>query len=115
MLERNSHSFGLGDLLSKEISSSTKFLRRGKRTINGQKGAEMLAVMTINGETSYEAKAEFYPVPNTLDKPMIEVALGDQTHDTNTHKPYSKNLTKEEFLALWDALLNGIKLRPGAI
>jgi hypothetical protein len=115
MLERNSHSFGLGDLLSKEISSSTKFLRKGKRTINGQKGEEMVAVITINGETSIEANAEFYPVPNTLDKPMIEVALGDQTHNTNTHKPYNKNLTQEEFLALWDALLDGIKLRPGAI
>lgn len=115
MLERIGHSFNLGDLLGKEISASTKFLRKGKRSLNGQKGEEMVAVITINGETSFEANAEFYPVPNTLDKPMIEVSLADKTHDTNTHKPFNKNLTQEEFLALWDALLNSIKLRPGAI
>lgn len=115
MLDRIGHSFGLGDLLGKQISASTKFLRKGKRSLNGQKGEEMVAVITINGETSMKANAEFYPAPNTLDKPMIEVSLSDQTHDDNTHVPYNKNLTQEEFLVLWDALLNGIKLRLGAI
>lgn len=115
MLERIGFSFGLGDWIGKTASASTKFLRKGKREINGQKGEEMVAVITYNGETSFEANAEFYPTPNTLEKPMIKVSLGDQTHDDNTHQPFNKNLTQEEFLALWDALLNGIKLRPGAI
>ena len=115
MLERNSHSFGLGDWIGKTASASTKFLRKGKRELNGQSGEEMVAIITYNGETSFEANAEFYPDANTLNKPMIKVSLGDQTHDDNTHKPFNKNLTKEEFLALWDALLNSIKLRPGAI
>jgi hypothetical protein len=115
MLERNSHSFNLGDWIGKTASASTKFLRKGKRELNGQKGEEMVAVITYNGETSMKANAEFYPSPNTLDKPMIEVSLSDKTHDMNTHQPFNKNLTQEEFLALWDALLNSIKLRPGAI
>ena len=115
MLERNSHSFGLGDWIGKTASASTKFLRKGKRELNGQKGEEMVAIITYNGETSMKANAEFYPSPNTLDKPMIEVSLSDKTHDINTHKPFNKNLTQEEFLALWDALLSSIKLRPGAI
>ena len=115
MLDRIGHLFGLGDWIGKTASASTKFLRKGKRELNGQKGEEMVAIITYNGETSMEANAEFYPDANTLDKPMIKVSLGDQTHDDNTHKPFNKNLTQEEFLALWDALLNGIKLRPGAI
>ena len=115
MIDRIARSFGLGDRLGKEISASTTFLRKGKRSLNGQKGEEMVAVIKIDGETSMEASAEFYTEPNTLDKPTIEISLSDQTHDDNTHKPYPKNFTQEEFLALWDALLNGIKLRPGAL
>ena len=115
MIDRIARSFGLGDRLGKEISASTTFLRKGKRSLNGQKGEEIVAVITINGETSMKANAEFYTEPKTLDKPTIEISLSDQTHDDNTHKPYPKNLTQEEFLALWDALLNGIKLRPGAL
>ena len=115
LIQRNDRSFNLGDRLGKEISASTTFLRKGKRSLNGQKGEEIVAVITINGETSMEANAEFYTEPKTLDKPSIEISLSDKTHDDNTHKPYPKNLTQEEFLALWDALLNGIKLRPGAL
>ncbi|BBP00031.1 hypothetical protein SFSGTM_07390 [Sulfuriferula nivalis] len=115
MIQRIDHSFGLGDWMGKEVSASSTFLRKGKRTLNGQKGEEMVIVFSKDGETRLSADAEFYPAPNTLDKPIITVSLNDQTHDDNTHKPYNKNLTKEEFLALWDALLDGIKLRPGAI
>ncbi|MBU1424451.1 MAG: hypothetical protein KKH12_10350 [Gammaproteobacteria bacterium] len=112
MIARIERSFGMGDNIGKEITAATKFLRKGKRTLNGQPGEEIVAVMTIDGETSIEANAEFYGEPNSLDKPDIYVSLSDQTHDDNTHKPYSKNLTEKEFLALWDALLNGIKPRP---
>ncbi|MEQ6340991.1 MAG: T6SS immunity protein Tli4 family protein [Gammaproteobacteria bacterium] len=115
MIQRIDRSFGLGDWIGKEATAATKFLRKGKRSLNGQQGEELVAVFTKNGEMHMQADAEFYPEPNTLDKPSIKVSLGDQTHDDNTHARYPKNLTQEEFLALWDALLNGIKLRPGAI
>lgn len=112
MIARIERSFGMGDAIGKEVSAATRFIRKNKRTLNGRPGEEIVAVMTIDGETSYEANAEFYGEPNSLDMPNIEVSLSDQTHDDNTHKPYSKNLTEKEFLALWDALLNGIKPRP---
>ena len=70
---------------------------------------------TTDGEMSIDANAELNEGPKTPGEPSIKVLLSDQTHDDNTHKPFNKNLTKEEFLALWDALLNSIKLRPGAI
>jgi hypothetical protein len=112
MIARIERSFGMGDAIGKEATASTGFLRKSKRKLNGQEGEEIVAVMTIDGETSYEANAEFYGEPNSLDKPDIAISLSDQTHDDNTHKPYGKNLTEKEFLALWDALLNGIKPRP---
>ena len=112
LIQRTERSLGMGDAMGKEVSAATKFLRKGKRKLNGQDGEEMVAVITLNGETSIEASAEFYAEPKVLDKPNIEVSLGDQTHDDNTHKPFNKNLTEKEFLALWDAMLNGIKPRP---
>ncbi|MDO8989135.1 MAG: T6SS immunity protein Tli4 family protein [Sideroxyarcus sp.] len=112
LIQRTDRSLGMGDAMGKEVSAATKFLRKGKRKLNGQNGEEMVAVITINGETSIEASAEFYAEPKVLDKPNIEVSLSDQTHDDNNHKPYGKNLTEKEFLALWDTMLNSIKPRP---
>jgi hypothetical protein len=103
---------GQGDKIGKEITAATKFLRKGNRKLNGQDGQELVMRVTLDGKTSYEAMAEFYGEPNSLDKPNIKVSLSDQSHDDNTHKPYGKNLTEQEFLALWDAQLNGIKPRP---
>ena len=112
MIERIERSFGMGDKMGNEITAATRFIRKGRRKLNGLDGQEIIAVMTLDGITSYEANAEFYGEPNSLDKPNITVSLSDQTHDENTHKPYNKNLTEKEFIALWDALLNGIKPRP---
>jgi hypothetical protein len=121
MIARIERSFGMGDKIGKEITAATRFLRKSKRKLNGQDGQELVMRVTLDGETSYEAMAEFYGEPNSLDKPNIKVSLSDQSHDDNTHKPYGKNLTEQEFLALWDALLNGIRPRtknqwgPGSI
>ena len=112
MIQRIDRSLGMGDAMGKEVSAATRFIRKGKRKLNGQDGEEMVLVATINGITHMEAKAEFYAEPKVLDKPIIEVSLSDQTHDNNTHQPFNKNLTEKEFLAMWDAMLNGIKPRP---
>jgi hypothetical protein len=112
MIARIERSFGMGDAIGKEVTATTRFLRKDKRKLNEQEGEEVVVVNTMNGRTIMDAKAEFYGEPNSLDKPNINVSLSDQTHDDNTHKPYNKNLTEKEFLALWDALLNGIKPRP---
>ncbi|MBU1424454.1 MAG: hypothetical protein KKH12_10365 [Gammaproteobacteria bacterium] len=112
MIERIERSFGMGDKMGNEITAATRFIRKGRRKLNGLDGQEIIAVMTLDGITSYEANAEFYGEPNSLDKPNINVSLSDQTHDDNTHKPYNKNLTEKEFITLWDTLLNGIKPRP---
>ena len=111
LIARIDRSFNMGDDLGKEITAATRFIRKGKRKLNGQPGEELVAVMTIDGMTTFEASAEFYAEPNSLEKPIIEISLSDQTHDNNTRKPFNKNLTEKEFLALWDSLLNGIQTR----
>jgi hypothetical protein len=112
MIARIERSFGMGDAIGKEVSAATRFIRKGNRKLNGQEGQELVMRATIDGITHMSADAEFYGEPNSLDKPNIKVSLSDQSHDDNTHMPYNKYLTEKEFLALWDALLNGIKPRP---
>lgn len=113
MIQRIDDSFGMGDEIGKEMTAATRFIRKGKRKLNGQLGEEIVTSYTKDGRTILDAKAEFYySAPTSLDRPVITVELSDQTHDDNTHQPYNKNLTEKEFLALWDSLLNGIKVRP---
>lgn len=113
MIQRIEDSLGMGDEIGKELSAAIKFIRKGKRKLNGQLGEEMVTSYTKDGRTILDAKAEFYyTAPTSLDRPIITVTLSDQTHDDNTHQPYNKNLSEKEFLALWDSMLNGIKVRP---
>ena len=112
MIQRIEESFGMGDELGKRLTAATRFVRKGKRKLNGQLGEEMVLVATINGVTHMDADAEFYAELNVLDKPLIQISLSNPSHDINTRQPFSKTLTEKEFLALWDSLLNGIKPRP---
>lgn len=113
MIQRIEDSFGMDDDIGRAVTAATRFIRKGKRQLNGQLGEEIVIIYKENGETTMDAQAEFYyTAPTSLDRPIIRVSLSDQTHDDNTHQPYNKNLTEKEFLALWDSLLNGIKPRP---
>ena len=113
MIQRIEDSFGMDDEIGKSITAATRFIRKGKRKLNGQLGEEIVIVHKENGRTIMDAKAEFYyTAPTSLDRPIITISLSDQTHDDNTRQPFNKNLTEKEFLALWDSMLNGIKVRP---
>lgn len=111
LLERNARSLGLGDAIGIAISNSTKFLRKGKRTLNGQSGEELVLINNLDGEISMHANAEFYGEPNILDKPVIRISATYYPQDANTQEPNSKTLNEKEFVALWDSLLNGIRPR----
>ena len=91
--------------------AATKYLRKGKRTLNGQAGEELAASFKLDGKTSMNATAEFYGEPNVLEKPMIEISLDYDPSEDNTHQTSSKILSEKEFLALWDSLLNSIRPR----
>ena len=62
-----------------------------------------------------DASAEFYGEPHILEKPLIEIEL---TYDQKTDEPpqpNKKTLSEKDFMALWDALLNGIKPRKASL
>ena len=115
LLERNARSFGLGDAIGIAISNSTKFLRKGKRTLNGQSGEELVLIGKLDGITSMHGSAEFYGEPNILEKPAIEVSLSYDPSVENTQQTNKKTLTEKEFLALWDSLINGIRPRANSL
>ena len=105
----------MGDALAKTMTESTKFLRKGKRTLNGQIGEEGLISGTLDGNPFMGANAEFYGVPNVLEKPFIKIALTYDPDNDNPQQSNKKSLSEKDFLALWDALLNGIKPRTSSL
>ena len=115
LIERLSGSFNMGNALSAFMTESTTFLRKGKRKLNGQQGEEVVVSFKTNDKKSMDASAEFYGEPHTLEKPLIEIEL---TYDQKTDEPpqpNKKTLSEKDFLALWDALLNGIKPRTSSL
>jgi len=97
-------------------TAKVETLRRAKRTVNGAAGEELFEVLKEdkndpytkpNGDR-YRAHWEFVGVANSMEKPELEIRLN---YDD---KPGSKRLTAEELLALWDAVVNSLRPRPGA-
>ena len=115
LLQRHESSYGLGDAMAQIMIGGTKYLRKGKRTLNGQSGEELAAVIKVDGETSMHANAEFYGEPNVLDKPMITLSMNYDPSEDDTQQEKKKTLTEKEFLALWDALLNSIRPRTNSL
>lgn len=115
LLERHGASYGLGDVMAQIMIGGTKYLRKGKRTLNGQAGEELAAVIKLDGETSMHANAEFYGEPNVLEKPIIRLSMNYDLSEDNAQQVNKKTLTEKEFLALWDSLLNGIRPRTNSL
>lgn len=115
LLDRIDQSFNFGDAIGIAIKNSTRFIRKGKRNLNGQSGEEYVLINKLDGETNMGAKAEFYGEPNVLNKPYTSLSITYRTPTDSTQTPNSKTLTEKEFLALWDSLLNGIRPRTNSL
>ena len=115
LIERIDNSFGLGDAMGKTMTASTKFKRKGKRTLNGQKGEEFVAFVNIDGKKTIDATAEFYGEPNVLEKPYMQIELTYNPENVPYQAPKGKAISDKDFMALWDALLNGIKPRTSSL
>ncbi len=83
-----------------------KLLRKKRRTIAGLHGAEFCFIDTPQGGGGYSFQWEYIGQPNSFGAPKIRVGI-----DTTT--PIS--ISSEELLGLWDAILESIHLRPGAV
>ncbi len=89
-----------------------KTLRRGERTVNGRDGEEILwSFPTNHGFRSHQFQWE---AQGTLSQPLnadltVEFESGLQSSDGEWQRP---NLSDEEAIAIFDAVVNSIRLRP---
>lgn len=109
--KQNARATGLGAWVKK-----LKVLRLGKRTVNDWHGEEMLLhVPSGNGKPSYH-KFVFRSLSIGDDPlhPYVEMTLDTGVVD-NQSASREPSLSDEEALALWDRLLNSIRVRPNAV
>ncbi len=97
-------------------SGSYRILRQGKRTVAGMDAEEVLFALKEGEITSYRFYLLAPGDPSTLAKPhtAIQLLLGASSPDL---KPEEATSPVDEARALqtWDALLNSLRLRPGAV
>ena len=104
------------------LATHTRTLRSGERTVAGMPGEELLIKIKADGVTAYNFVWEFQGRDDDDDGPIslanpntrIELRVGGAKTGTNATSETSV-LTQEETLALWEALLAGFQLRPGAV
>ncbi|RZT30861.1 T6SS immunity protein Tli4 family protein [Cupriavidus agavae] len=88
-------------------------LRNRRRPVGSIEGDEILLASTQDGKRGYGFKWEAPGKARSLAEPQINVSLrvGESAYTTNAESFASD----EEALALWDAVIDSIRLRPGAV
>lgn len=103
----------IGDLI--KLGGNFDYIRKGKRTIAGRPGEEILTKGIEGGKEERHFKGEI-PVaaPSTFASPFttFEFEMGGQNDKGEYIDP---SLSQEQALALWDAALNSVRLRPGSM
>lgn len=101
-------------ILRQNIDGHVAVLVRGERETAGQKGYQIgLSVPndTVPGTTAYKFFWAADGVPNDVTRPFMEVQL---TIQPDEDKPATIT-TAHAAKALWDELLQGIRIRPGSV
>ena len=88
-------------------------LRNRERPVGPIWAEEILVAGTQDGKRGYGFKWEAPGKPNSLAEPQLnlELEVGESAYTTNAQS-FSSD---EEALALWDAIVDSIRLRPGAV
>lgn len=88
-------------------------LRNRERPVGPIWGEEILTAGTEKGKRAYAFKWEAPGKANSLAEPNINIELGviESAYETNKES----FATDEEALELWDAIVDSIRLRPGAV
>lgn len=97
-------------------SAGMKSLRRGDRNIGPIKGQELLVRGDANGKRSYEFLWESQGEEDSIEHPFLSLRM-TTTDETDKNgeimdAPFESDV---EALALWDSILDTLRLRPGAI
>jgi hypothetical protein len=104
------------------LATHTRTLRSGERTVAAMPGEELLIRIKSDGFTAYNFIWEYQGRDDDDDGPIslanpntrLELRVGGAKTGKNATRETSV-LTEQEALALWDALLAGFTLRPGAV
>lgn len=88
-------------------------LRNRERLVGPIWAEEILVAGTQDGKRGYGFKWEAPGKPNSLAEPQLnlELEVGESAYTTNAQSFTSD----EEALAIWDAIVDSIRLRPGAV
>lgn len=94
------------------MAAGLKRLRNRERPVGPIWAEEILVAGTQNGKRGYGFKWEAPGKANSLAEPQINVQLevGESAYETNAES----FKTDDEALAVWDTLVESIRLRPGA-
>ena len=105
-----------------KLIGHTSTIRDGERTVAGMEGQEWLLKVTADGITAYNFVWEFKGQIANDGEPMyvaqphayLQLRVGGETRDAKTNARQTSALTEQEALDLWEALLQGTRLRPNA-
>jgi hypothetical protein len=110
LLERNAQTDTL--FSADELLRVTK-LRKGKRSINGLDGEEVLErVRELNFTTGFGFNWEARGTEGDLLKPYLSLEMQTGTSERPGGKPVDSSLHEDAVVALWDTISSSIRLRP---
>jgi len=91
-------------------------LRKGQRNIGPISAQEYLVAGSAEGQRAYSFAWESQGKDNSLLEPNITAGLGVLERDADSHgnPPPPAFRSDQEALELWDAIIDSIRLRPGA-
>lgn len=95
------------------IATGTSTLRRGKHPVGPIYAEEILVAGTEKGKRLYAFKWEAPGKADSIAEPHISTSLGVLEGQYKTNAESFKD--DDEALALWDAIIDSIRLRPGAV
>lgn len=98
--------------LGKEAPSTIQTLRKRRFDLDGMAAQEWLKELR-GPSTEYEFTLDIPGKPNDLANPFITLSL--RVGDLNKKGDVKPSLTPGEAIALWDAVIQTLRLRPGAV
>jgi len=105
---------GLPASLAQAAAGMTN-LRRGNHDLGPVKGQELLVRANADGKRSYEFLWESQGRARSIEFPFMSLKLTTTAETNNGQIIEAPFKTDEEALKFWDAILQTIKLRPGAV
>ena len=91
-------------------------LRKGNRNLGPVKGQELLVRASEDGKRSYEFLWESQGRPNSIEFPFLSIKLTTVAEtDKKGQIVEAPFKTDEEALQFWDAIVQTLRLRPGAV